>query len=102
MERDVFFFMPPPTARILCCVCGPEPGLQRAFLRLLDEAVKNQHFALLHAEQHARDPVARKLASHLPQGIAQRPTQRHSNGPPILDPHQILPDGVAVFLIQCA
>jgi len=39
-------------------------------LALLDEAMKNKELALLDAEQHSCNPVARKVAADLPKTVA--------------------------------
>src|SRR5947209_15440078 len=56
----------------------------------------------MHAEQHARNPVARQRTADLPQSFAQRAAQRHADRPAILNPHQVLTDGVAIPIVQIA
>src|SRR3954468_22775488 len=56
----------------------------------------------MHAEQHARNPVARQRTADLPQSFAQRAAQRHADRPAILNPHQVLTDGVAIAVVEIA
>jgi hypothetical protein len=42
----------------------------RRLLALLDEAMKDKELALLHAEQHPGNPIARKVAADLPEPVA--------------------------------
>jgi hypothetical protein len=53
--------------------------------------MKDQDFCLAHAEQHPRDPIARKIASNFPKTLADGTAQWHSNRPPVLDPHEVCP-----------
>jgi len=62
--------------------------------------VKDQDSALLDAEQHAADPIAWKIASHLPQAVTHRTAKRHSDWPSVLNSHQILSNSVPISLIQ--
>src|SRR5712671_5053840 len=56
----------------------------------------------MHAEQHARNPVARQRTADLPQSFTQRAAQRHADRPAILNPHQVLTDGIAIPIVQIA
>src|SRR5882757_3553435 len=64
-ERLVFFFFSfMSSSSRLELSFAPERERQvfiGRFLALLDEAMKNDEFALLDAEQHARNPIARKV-----------------------------------------
>jgi len=43
--------------------------LLRRLLRLLDEAVHEDHVTITHTENHPRNPVAIEIASHFPQAM---------------------------------
>src|SRR5438876_32011 len=88
-----FFKFTVPTARKSQVVRRGLPGL-------LDEPVKDQNAALLHAEQDASDPVARQRRTHLPQAVAQRAAKRHAHRPAILDTHEVDAYGLAVGVVQ--
>src|ERR1700736_3008501 len=68
----------------------------RRLLRLLDEAVQQDHGAAAHAENHPRDPVAVERGAHLPQALAEGCAMRSPNRPSEFDLLNILADRVAV------
>src|ERR1700730_16435257 len=68
----------------------------RRLLRLLDEAVQQDHAPVTHAENHPRDPIAVKHGAHLPQTLAERRAMRSSERPAEFDLLNILADRVPV------
>src|SRR4029077_16478965 len=84
-----------PFSAALACECQIASG---RLPRFLDEAVERDNSVLLNAEQDTRDPVSRKIAPHLPQPVAQRTAQPHPDRPVMLNPHQVLPEAIAVGL----
>jgi hypothetical protein len=61
--------------------------------------VENQDFALLNAEQDASYPIARKVASQIPQAVTHCAAQGHPHRPTVLHPHEVLADGIPVALV---
>jgi hypothetical protein len=53
----------------------------RRSLRFLDEAVQQDHLAMRDAEDHPRDSPARDVTPDFPDPLAQRPANRHPDGP---------------------
>jgi hypothetical protein len=70
------------------------------FAVFLIEAMKDEDFALLYTEQDACDPVAGKVAPHLPQAVAHGSAKRHPDWPSELNPHEVLPDRVPITFLQ--
>jgi hypothetical protein len=68
----------------------------------LDEPVKDQNTALLHAEKHAGDPVAGQRRAHLLQAVAQPTAKRHSDWPAVLDAHEVEAHGLTVGVVQAS
>ena len=67
---------------------------------LLDEGMKHQNPALLNTEQHASDAIAGKVAANFLEAAAHRPAERHADRPSVLNPHEVLPDGVPVPFVE--
>src|SRR4051794_38780493 len=68
----------------------------RGLLRLLDEAMQQDHPALIDAKQHASDAALRQAAPDFPKARAQRPHQRHADRPGKLHVLDVLANDLSV------
>jgi hypothetical protein len=59
--------------------------------------VQENHLSLSNAKQNARNPVARQVASNLPESTAERPAKRHADRPPHLDQAKVATKSLPVF-----